>query len=60
MRDPLRRSKFNAAMTRKTCPNCSAQAGRFVYKALKAFGERVIDGAFIPQSWCSPCRQEGR
>lgn len=54
----LRRSKYSRDGKRKTCPHCSLREGRFIYKSMESFGERVDDksGKVIPQSWCYACR----
>ena len=53
----LRRSVYSADRTRKSCPECSARAGRLVFKPCpEAFGTRDVR----PQSWCNECRTQAR
>jgi hypothetical protein len=60
MRNPLRRSKYRRGGAQKSCPECSAQAGKLVFKALSKFGQREMDGEVHIQSWCLVCRHEAR
>ena len=54
----LRKSKFTADGSRKSCPRCSVRAGRRVYKKCPDnYSERTMpNGDVIPQSWCNECR----
>lgn len=55
----LRRSKYRG--DQKTCPECSSNAGRFVYRAFRKFGNRLMaDGRELLQSWCIACRKKNR
>lgn len=48
-------------VTHKTCPNCSAVAGRFVWHTMDTYHFRVMRGGkLLPQSWCEDCRRNER
>lgn len=52
----LRVSRFSPS-ERKSCPNCSAKAGRIVYREPYEFGLRMMpSGELHFQSWCNDCR----
>lgn len=40
----------------KSCPNCSAVAGRHAFYRYEQFGERTMNGRKYVQTWCTACR----
>lgn len=42
----------------KSCPRCSRAAGHLVYYPLEDYGDRMIAGKPIIQSYCKSCRGE--
>jgi len=58
---PLRESIYSTAIdsaaASKSCPQCSATAGRHVFYQIEHFGQRDMgDGRVEIQSWCPACR----
>ena len=57
--DPLAESHWmrnNDGKLQKSCPNCSVEAGKLVFKNIEDFGFRQQNGTYHIQSWCEECR----
>jgi hypothetical protein len=56
--ESLRVAAYRDGDRLKSCPQCSARAGRHVFYLLDDFGERRPRGGDpIIQSWCRECRE---
>lgn len=43
-------------VTHKTCPRCSSEQGRFMWRTMDQYAFRIVNGKLLPQSWCNECR----